>query len=117
MNSTHHYMKSFSILAALAIGVSFQAIRAADIPDRPEKLHFPPLKYDPPVPANYRVALKSGPVAYLVPDRELPLVNMHILVHTGDFAEAPGKEGLAEMTGHLLVRGGIKSKSAEELEE
>ena len=28
-----------------------------------------------------------------------------------------GKEGLAELTGYLLARGGTKSKTAEELEE
>ena len=47
----------------------------AGIPDRPEKLSFPPLNYEPPVPDEYRVELKSGPVAYVASDRELPLVN------------------------------------------
>ncbi|HLP75851.1 MAG TPA: hypothetical protein VK327_02955, partial [Candidatus Paceibacterota bacterium] len=31
------------------------------IPDRPEKLTFPPLTYEPPAPQQYRVALKTGP--------------------------------------------------------
>jgi predicted Zn-dependent peptidase len=87
------------------------------IPNRPEKLTFPPLKYEAPKPQNFRVELKSGPVAYVVPDRELPLVNITIYVHTGDYVQPPGKEGLAGMTGYLLARGGTKSKTAEELEE
>ena len=90
---------------------------SADIPDRPEKLTFPPLTYEPPSPAKFRVPLKAGPVAYIVPDRELPLVNISILVRTGDFAEAAGKEGLAGLTGNLLARSGTRTKSAEELEE
>jgi zinc protease len=87
------------------------------IPNRPEKLSFPPLQYEPPVPADYRVELKSGPIAYVVPDRELPLVNVVIYVRTGDYVVPHGKEGLAGLTGYLLARGGTKSKTAEELEE
>jgi zinc protease len=52
-----------------------------------------------------------------VPDRELPLVNISILVRTGDYLDPEGKEGLTELTGYLLARGGTKSKTAEELEE
>ena len=85
------------------------------IPDRPEKLNFPPLTYEPPSADQYRVVLKSGPVAYVVPDRELPLVNIVIYAHTGDYVEPVGKEGLAELTGYLLARGGKKATTAEEM--
>jgi predicted Zn-dependent peptidase len=87
------------------------------IPDRPEKLTFPALKYDPPRPADYRVELKSGPIAYIVPDRELPLVNIAIYVRTGEYVEPDGKQGVGDLTGYLLSRGGTKSWRAEELEE
>lgn len=100
------------LLTSIVLGQTNSAI-----PDRPEKLHFPPLVYKPPTAQDYRVALKNGPVAYVVPDRELPLVNIVVYAHTGKYLEPAGKEGLAELTGYLLARGGIKSKSAEELEE
>ena len=90
---------------------------ASSIPNRPEKLSFPPLVYEPPAPEQYRVQLKSGPVAYVVPDKELPLVNIIVLVRTGEYLEPAGKEGLADLTGYLLARGGTKTKTAEELEE
>src|SRR5438045_8579030 len=45
------------------------------IPERPEKLQFPPLTYEPPSADQYRVRLKSGPIAYVVSDRELPPIN------------------------------------------
>ncbi len=93
------------------------AASVGSIPARPEALKFPPLTYEPPAPEKFRVELKSGPVAYVVPDRDLPLVNLSIYIHTGDYLEPAGKEGLAELTGYLLARGGIKSKTAEELEE
>ena len=53
----------------------------------------------------------------MVPDRELPLVNIVVYVHTGDFVEPVGKEGLASMTGYLLARGGAGTNSADQLEE
>lgn len=92
-------------------------IGSGGIPARPEKLQFPPLQFEPPSPAEYRVELKAGPVAYIVPDRELPLVNIVVLVRTGKYLEPDGKEGLAELTGWLLAHGGTKSWSAEQLEE
>lgn len=92
-------------------------LAAKDIPDRPEKLEFPPLEYEPPNPADYRVELKSGPVAYVVPDHELPLVNIAILVRTGAYNVPEGKEGLESLTGYLLSRGGTASYTADELEE
>lgn len=101
----------------LAIVVGAVGLMASEIPDRPEKLSFPPLAYEPPAPAEYRVMLQNGPVAYVVPDRELPLVNLVILLRAGNYVVPEGKEGLAELTGYLLTRGGTASRTAEELEE
>ena len=87
------------------------------IPDRPEKLTYPPLVYEPPAQEKFRVQLKSGPAAYVVSDRELPLINVVVYAHTGSYLEPAGKEGLADLTGYLLARGGTSSKTAEALEE
>src|ERR1051326_13816 len=109
----------FRILAVFAVFFTLHQTSAfsASIPDRPEKLTFPPLNYEPPAPEKFRVSLRAGPIAYVVPDRELPLVNIVVYVRTGKYLEPAGKEGLADLTGYLLARGGIKSKSADELEE
>ena len=72
-------LNSFSVTAADSSTLN------AEIPNRPEKLKFPPLQYDPPNPRDYRVELKSGPIAYVVPDRELPLVNIVVYVRTGEY--------------------------------
>ncbi|MCU0247515.1 MAG: insulinase family protein [Bryobacter sp.] len=121
----HHNFASAALALALIAGMmpGRSVLRAADqapaaqIPDRPEKLTFPPLTYEPPNPAEFRVPLKSGPVAYVVPDRELPLVNLAILIRCGSYLDPAGKEGLAAFTGYLLARGGAGAKSAEALEE
>ena len=104
------------LLLAAALAVATTS-RAQEIPDRPEKLHFPPFKYEPPVPDDFRVQLKSGPVAHVVPDRERPLVNITIYVRTGSYLEPAGKEGLAELTGWLLAHGGAGTNTAEQLDE
>ena len=109
-------MKNKTIIIGLLLALTLPGL-AAKIPDRPEKLTFPKLTYEPPNGAEYRVPLKSGPVAFVVPNRELPLVSISILVRTGKYNEPKGKEGLAAMTGYLLSKGGTRSRSAEELEE
>lgn len=110
-------MKTQNLFVLLLTGLTAIGIQAADIVDRPEKLTFPPLKFEPPNAADYRVALKSGPIAYVVPDRQLPLIRISVRVHTGEYLEPDSKIGVAGATGYLLARGGTKSKTAEEMEE
>lgn len=111
-------MKNLSFaLSALALCAWAAGASTPAIPDRPEKLKFPPLDYEPPDPKSVRVELKNGPVAYVASDKELPLVNIAIYIRGGDYVEAEGNEGLAELTGYLLSRGGAGTNTAEQLEE
>lgn len=89
----------------------------AVIPDRPEKLSFPPFTFEPPDPAGHRHVLDNGVVAYLVPDRALPLVDVSILLRVGDHLDPEGREGLAGIMGGLLTSGGAGDRTAEELDE
>ncbi|MDC0316677.1 hypothetical protein OAM03_02950 [Verrucomicrobia bacterium] len=92
-------------------------VHAQEIPDRPEKLKFSPLVYDPPNPVDYRVELSSGAIVYIYPDRERPLIDLSFNIRGGSYLDPDGKEGLAGMTGYLMARGGIPSKLADELDE
>jgi zinc protease len=114
MKITRFFPGLFSLIlinAALADG------GPALIPERPELLEFPALDYRPPHPNEHRVQLESGPVAYLVSDRELPLVNVAVYVRTGSYLAPAGKEGLADLAGYLLGRSGTEQQTALELEE
>jgi len=93
------------------------AAAAQPIPDRPDKLVFPPLVFQPPVAKDYRVVLKNGMVVYIAEDRSLPLVNIALTVRVGSWLEPTGKEGLAGFTGSQMRRGGTKSLTAEQLDE
>ena len=79
---------------------------------RPEQLKFPPLDYQPPVPEQFRVQLKSGPVAYVVPDRELPLAESYSKVPAGKmvlFALAVPRLLLKVNSNSLLVAASVTS--------
>ena len=111
-------MKNLLLLPIVLVGFAAAVFAQGDaIPDRPEKLTYPPLKYEPPDPKLFRVQLKSGPVAYVVPDRELPLVTVSVYVRSGAYLQPEGKEGVSDLTGYLLVRGGTQTRKAEDLEE
>jgi zinc protease len=107
----------FVALSAFVLWTGTVGASTPAIPDRPEKLKFPPLDYEPPDPKAFRVQLKNGPVAYVASDKELPLVNIGIYIRGGDYVEPEGSEGLAELTGYLLSRGGAGTNTAEQLEE
>lgn len=113
---THFGWANLSVRLLVAVLIAGSAL-ASDIPDRPEKLTHPPLTFEPPHPSAHRHVLDQGVVAYLVPDRTLPLVDIDVMIRAGDYLNPWGKEGLAGLTGYLLTRGGIKSLTAEELDE
>jgi zinc protease len=110
-------MKNILVAALLASSLSFAASPAGPIPAKPDQLVFKAFVYAPPAAKDHRTVLKSGVVAYLAENHELPLVNIQILLRGGTYLNPPGKEGLAELTGYLLARGGTKSRKAEDLEE
>lgn len=106
-----------ALVAAVALGSWAWPAVAADIPERPEQLKYPPLKYAPPKAAECRVKLPNGIAAYLVPDRTLPLVTVTVLMRVGPDLDPAGKEGLASTMVYLLTRSGTKTMTAEQLEE
>jgi hypothetical protein len=93
------------------------AAQAAGIVARPEQLKFPSLTFTPPRADEYRVKLGNGMVAYLVPDRELPMVTINVLMRIGPDLDPAGKEGLANMTVALLTRSGTVNRTATQVED
>jgi hypothetical protein len=117
LNIFNNRLTAMVLATSGILGFAQSVTAGGTIPKRPEELKFPALNYEPPTPANYRVELKSGPVVYVAPDRELPLVNIAIYVRVGNYLVPAGKEGLSDITGYLLTHGGTKSMTAEALEE
>ncbi len=111
-------MKKTLRASALALlGALLLAPAAQAVPPHPDKLTYPKFAYQPPTAKEYRTVLKSGPVAYVAEDRELPLVSISVTLRGGTYLDPAGKEGLADLAGYLLARGGTATKTAEQLEE
>jgi zinc protease len=104
-------------LALAALAVLSMPARAADLPARPDQLKYPALNYAAPKAADYRVTLPGGMVAYLVPDRDLPLVTVHVLMRIGPDLDPAGKEGLAALMVNQLTRGGTTTRTATQIED
>lgn len=102
---------------ALALAAPAGAAAAAEVVRHPDDLSYKPFVYTPPTAKEYRTVLKGGVVAYLAEDHELPLVSVSVVLRGGTYLTPAGKEGLAELTGYLMARGGTKDRTAEQLEE
>ena len=102
--------------AAPANQADQQAATAA-LPDRPEKIVFAPLAFEPPAAATFRRTLPDGTVVYLAPSRELPLVTISITFKGGGALDPADAPGLAAMTARLVREGGTGKTAAAQFDE
>jgi zinc protease len=101
-------------LLALAVAAAAQA---ADIPDRPEKLQYPVLRFEVPDADALRFELSDGTPVYAKRDGQFPLVSINVYFRGGRYLEPAGKEGLALIAGEAWRAGGAGERSAQELDE
>jgi len=94
-----------------------QSLPGFQIPAHPRELKFPPLNYEPPKPSQYRQVLSNGVVAYLIEDHDFPLVNVSVIVRTGEYLAGKGKEGLAAMMAGQMRAGGTTRLKADDFDE
>jgi len=106
-------MRRVFVIAALA-GI---AVAADPIVKHPSELKFPPRDFAPPLAAPFRHKLSNGATAFLVEDHELPLINLAVLIKTGDYLDPAGKQGVASLMGREMATGGTTSKSPAVFEE
>ncbi|MGE0639649.1 MAG: M16 family metallopeptidase [Thermoanaerobaculia bacterium] len=107
------------IAVALAVGtvLSVAGGFAQSIPERPEELAYGPLRFEVPDASGFRHELPGGIVAYVVPDRSLPLVSVVLHLRTGAFRESAAQPGVASMTASLMRVGGTAERTPEEFDE
>ena len=99
-------MKRLLLFGAL-LGI---AVAADTIVKHPRELRFPSRDYTPPKAADFRHTLSNGATAFLVEDHEFPLINISMLIRTGDYLDPAGKTGLAQLMGGQMRSGGTKTK-------
>jgi len=66
------------------------------------------------LPEIHSLLLPNGGTLYAVPWRELPLVNIDLVIPSGAEADPPGKGGLADLTAEMLTLG-TQKRSANQL--
>ena len=111
-------MNRFVKSSALLLVVSASCALGQAIPDRPEKLAYPPLSFQVPKAKDAKVLLKNKVPAYLVSDpKGVPLVRITVWWRGGAYMEPAGKEGLASLFGSQLAVGGTQKKDAAAVED
>ncbi len=101
----------FGLFLVLATGAIFAQVT------RPEDLKFPPLQFEPPQPAQYRLVMSNGLRGYVQEDRALPIVNLTAIINTGSIYVPKDKAGLDSMLSECLIKGGTKTRTGSAIEE
>lgn len=93
---------------------STNLVWAADLAN-PRTMTFKQLDFQ--IPKPKRILLDNQIPVYLLVDHELPLVQITAMIRTGSVYDAPGKSGLAELTGKMLRAGGTKASTPDQLDD
>jgi zinc protease len=80
----------------------------------PDRITYKPLRFQP--PQAERMMLENGVTLYVLEDRELPLINLSLVVRTGSMYDPERKEGLAELTATVMRTGGTKKMSGRDVD-
>ena len=111
-------MNRFAQTAALGLALAASTALGQAIPDRPEKLTYPPIAFQVPTAKDAKVLLKNKVPAWLVSDPAgVPLVRVTVWWRGGAYLEPAGKEGLASLFGSQLAVGGTQKTDAAKLED
>ncbi len=111
--------RPIALVAIVLTAVMFVCppVQAGDIVDHPDKLKFKDLNYKPPKAKDYKHTLKCGATAYVAENKEVPTLQVTVLLRAGSMYEPVDKAGLADMTGYLMRNGGVEGMTASELDE
>lgn len=103
---------------AIALSLAAPAALGQPIPDRPEKLTYPPVTFQVPRAKDAKVLLRNEVPAYLVSDHSgIPLVRVTVWWRGGSYLEPAGKEGLAALFGSQLAVAGTRRRDAAVVED
>jgi zinc protease len=106
-------MRLFSIF--LIIGFLFASNIPVSAQKDPADLKFPNLDFQPQYP-DY-VQLKKGLELYYIQNGEIPVVNVMIIFKSGEILDPADKVGVSGLTADLLVNGGTKKLTPEQIED
>jgi zinc protease len=109
--------KAYFMFGMIVVFCLSPAAFGQDIVDHPEKLTFPELVFEPPHPSDFRTTLSNGMVVYIAEDKELPLINVTVLIRGGAAWEPAEKAGLASLVGTMMRDGGTKNRTPDAIDD
>ena len=114
-------MSAVALLLLLAcsktVPVGAPVPRHPDVPERPEDLVAHDTLFTPPISTDYRHELPGGIPVFIVPGRDIPLVDITLDFAAGEYLETPGQYGIADLTGTAMRSGGAGDLSPDALED
>jgi len=84
---------------------------------KPSDLKFPPLKYEPPHPKDFRTEFANGLRGYIQEDHNLPLFNITAIINFGGLYVPKDKVGLDSVMNETLIKGGTKTREGSDIED
>lgn len=106
------------IVCTAALSFLGLSLFAQPIPERPEKLAFKPMTFQPPQAKELRTTLKNGVPVYILNDASgQPFVRINLMLRGGAYMDPQGKEGLAGLLGDQWREGGTEKLKADQLDE
>lgn len=78
----------------------------ASLPQHYSAIAFAPFQYEPPHPSQYRVVIADSIIAYLVPDRNLPLVQLSFYFMENAQPTQPSEAAQMQLLSGMYRRGG-----------
>ncbi|MCJ7680306.1 MAG: insulinase family protein [Candidatus Aminicenantes bacterium] len=109
-------MMKYIGITLLIIGLIASVAGAAQV-QKPSELKFPPLKYDPPNPKDFRTSFANSLSGYIQEDHELPIFNISALINFGGLYVTQDKLGLNEIMSEILIKGGTKTREGSTIED
>jgi zinc protease len=106
--------KTLTIL--FTIGLLLVSLGIAQV-QKPSDLKFPPLKYEPPDPKDFRIEFANGLHGYIQEDHSLPLFSISAIVHFGGLYIPKDKLGLDSIMSDTLIKGGTKTREGSDIED
>ncbi|MDQ5985669.1 MAG: hypothetical protein CSYNP_01383 [Syntrophus sp. SKADARSKE-3] len=113
--TVHRFIMLVISLVFTGLFPTWPLAAAENVLMHPDKLKYGLLHFRP--PQAQRTVLENGMILYTLTDRELPLVNITVIVRTGTMYDPPGKEGLSDMTAGVMRTGGAGNLKGDDVDE
>ena len=102
-------------VSAAAAPAPASATASSSAPTDPRALRYPPLSMQFPAPGT--VTLSNGLVVHMLPDRDLPIVDVAFIARGGSLYDPEDKAGLALLAMHAMRTGGTAALGPDDVDE